>query len=130
MWATWKFRIYFWLSPCVWCLVRIVSVVFRATSESTLVLADQKIKRNIREIDYLKTTDGDFYAEVVNAKKQMIFKGVTLVHCTKIISIHKNQFTTNIVKILNMRLIENNEEDKLIIKDLQILDKKNLAIRS
>lgn len=46
----------------------------------------------------------------------MIFKGVTLVHCTKTISIHKNQFITSIVNNLNMRLIENNEEDKLIIR--------------
>ncbi|KAL4121027.1 hypothetical protein QTP88_013612 [Uroleucon formosanum] len=65
--------------------------------DATLIQADKKIKRTIRVIDFLKTIDGDYYAEAVKAIKQIMFKDIPLY---------------------------NNEEDKIIIQDIQILDKK------
>lgn len=40
--------------------------------EATLIQADLKIKRTIRVIDTLKTTDGHYYAEVI--KDKMLLK--------------------------------------------------------
>ncbi|KAE9536624.1 hypothetical protein AGLY_007026 [Aphis glycines] len=85
--------------------------------ETTLIEADNKIRRGIRVIDSLKTINGDYYAEAIKAIEQMMFKDILedilLCNNIKLVCINKNQFITN-----------NNEEDKIIIQDIQILDKK------
>jgi len=91
--------------------------------EATLIQSVAKIKNTIQIIDSLKTIDGDYYAEVVKAKEQMIYKDVPLSDNNKLMCINKNQFLTSIISNLNMRLLDNNE-DNLIIQDFQILDKK------
>ncbi|KAL4082353.1 hypothetical protein QTP88_030035 [Uroleucon formosanum] len=92
--------------------------------DATLIQADKKIKRTIRVIDSLKTINGDYYAEAVEAIEQMMFKDIPLCNNIKLVCINKNQFITSIINNLNMRLLDNNEEDKIIIQDIQILDKK------
>lgn len=54
----------------------------------------------------------------------MIFKTVVLSSNEKITCINKNQFIISIVNNLNMRLILNEGEEKIILEDFQIFDKK------
>ncbi|KAF0746987.1 E3 SUMO-protein ligase KIAA1586-like, partial [Aphis craccivora] len=61
------------------------------------VLSELSQLRAIRVIDSLKIINGDYYAEAIKAIEQMMFKDIPLY---------------------------NNEEDKIIIQDIQILDKK------
>lgn len=92
--------------------------------EMTLIQADLIIKRTIRFIDSFKNTDGVYFTEALKAKENMIFKNITLCSNNKFNCINKNQFITSIVNNLHLRLIENNDEEKMILQDFQILKKK------
>lgn len=92
--------------------------------DMSLLQADVLIRRTIRVIGSLKTMDGKYYSEAVKAKEKMMFKTVVLSSNEKIICINKNQFITSVVNNLNMRLIPNEGEEKIILEDFQIFDKK------
>lgn len=68
--------------------------------------------------------NGNYFSEAVKAKEKMIFKTVVLSNNEKITCINKNQFITSVVNNLNMRLIPNEGEEKIILEDFQIFDKK------
>lgn len=53
----------------------------------------------------------------------MLFKNIVLNNNNKLKSINKTQFITSVVNNLNMRLIENTDEEKIILQDFQILNK-------
>lgn len=93
--------------------------------EATLIEADKKIKRAIRVIDSLKTTDGAYYSEVVKAKELMSFKDISLSNNSKLVCMNKNQSIISIINYLKMRLLDNSEEEKLIMQDIQIMNKKS-----
>jgi len=90
----------------------------------SLLQADVLIRRTIRVIESLKTMNGNYFSEAVKAKEKMIFKTVVLSNNEKITCISKNQFITNVVNNLNMRLIPNEGEEKIILEDFQIFDEK------
>jgi len=92
--------------------------------DMSLLQADVLIRRTIRVIESLKTMNGNYFSEAVKAKEKMIFKTVVLSNNEKITCINKNQFITSVVNNLNMRLIPNEGEEKIILEDFQIFDKK------
>ena len=91
--------------------------------EMTLIQSDILIKRTIRVIDSFEITDGVYFTEAVKAKENMLFKNIVLNNNNKLKSINKTQFITSVVNNLNMRLIENSDEEKIILQDFQILNK-------
>ena len=55
----------------------------------------------------------------------MVFKDIPLCNNNKIVCINKNEFIASIINNLNMRLLDNNEEEKITVHDIQIFDKKH-----
>jgi len=62
----------------------------------------------------------NYFSEAVKAKEKIIFKIVVLSNNENIICINKNHFITSAVYNLNMRLIPNESEEKIILGDFQI----------
>lgn len=89
----------------------------------TLMEADRCIKRCIIVINYFKTHDGEHLAQAVIAIDEMEFKNIKLICNKKLICINKNQFLTSIEYNLMSRLLENENENKIILENISVLDK-------
>lgn len=94
----------------------------------SLIQANILIKRTIRVIDSFKITGEMYLTVAVKAKENMLFKNIVLHNNSKLSCINKTQFITSVVNNMNMRLIENSDEEKIIIQDFQILNKKTWPI--
>ncbi|VVC29623.1 Hypothetical protein CINCED_3A010564 [Cinara cedri] len=89
----------------------------------TLMQFEQSIKRCIRVIISFKTNNGDYMHQAVVAIKDMKFKNIDLTSNKKMISINKNQFLTSIENNLKSRLLDNDGENKIILKHILVLEK-------
>lgn len=85
--------------------------------------AEQSIKRCIRVITSFKTNNGYYMHQAVVAIKEMKFKNIDLTSNKKMISINKNQFLTSIENNLQSRLLDNDGENKIILKNILVLEK-------
>lgn len=72
--------------------------------------------------------DGIYFTEAVKTKQNMLFKNVILYNNNKLNCINKTQLITSAVNNLNLRLIENRDEEIIIIQDFQIVNKKTWPI--
>ncbi|KAF0711276.1 E3 SUMO-protein ligase KIAA1586-like [Aphis craccivora] len=83
--------------------------------ETTLIEADNKIRKGIRVIDSLKTINGDYYAEAIKAIEQIMLKDIPLCNNIKLI---KKTWPTDVnirfgeeeVKRLGYRFLINQEK--------------------
>lgn len=89
----------------------------------TLMQAEQSIKRCIRVITSFKINNGDYMHQAEIAIKDMKFKNIDLTSNKKMISINKNQFLTSIENNLQSRLFDNDGENKIILKNILVLEK-------
>jgi len=89
----------------------------------TLMQAEQSIKRCIRVITSFKTNNDDYMHQAEIAIKDMKFKNIDLTSNKKMISTNKNQFLTSIGNNLQSRLLDNDGENKIILKNILVLEK-------
>lgn len=63
--------------------------------------------------------------EVSKLQDTMTFKKIQLSNNSKLNSIKLNQFVTSLVNNIKSKLLSNNNQDKIIIQNLMIIDSTN-----
>ncbi|VVC41398.1 Hypothetical protein CINCED_3A000798 [Cinara cedri] len=99
-------------------------VSFEAT-EQTFCWVKNGVAKKLKDkvITSFKTNNGDYMHQAVVAIKDMKFKNIDLTSNKKMISINKNQFLTSIENNLKSRLLDNDSENKIILKNILVLEK-------
>ncbi|KAI6651795.1 hypothetical protein LOD99_5042 [Oopsacas minuta] len=94
----------------------------RATS---IMHADQMIKRTIRRLESLKNNPGTKSLEAECAAKELQFNTTGLKHNKAIVNINKHKFLGSLITSMEDRLFKiTNPDDSTLMKDLQILNKE------